>query len=698
LGYKEIRDKFMVKFSLRNKLLFFSVLIALIPLGIAAYTNISITRDELKSSVNEETSMVAGALSMQIDEMYRDTWSAPLLLIRNAVDNENLGATEKEAILKNFINDVPDIVSIQLSAEGVPTPLLIVVQNHFIQKLDEAGLDPISVVRVGPESISRLLDPERGSNPDLTYIPETDTWMMTMVLSMKRKIFKRVVTLSARVTLNRLRERIVQYNKSRRSKITLVDMTGKKIFDPKRSDLTELAIVKAALQLLSSGSRVITVEPYTRPNGDKMLGAFSFPSYFDWAVIVEETEADAYIAITKMVLRLILMALLAFCLAALVAIWVAQRISRPIVKIGKVAQLVGRGDFTVRVSGIKTRDEINDLGKRMNEMIEGLHERFQLQKFVSDQTIDAIRGADEKGVKLGGQRKKATVFFSDIRGFTEFSEKVEPEAVIEMLNTYLRVQASIVREYNGDIDKYVGDELVALFQGEDMVQNAVLAAVEIQTQTAALNEAHPEWDIGIGIGINTGEMVMGAMGSEDRMDFTILGDAVNLGSRLCSHATRDQILLTEASCEEIEGVIWIQTDKLDPIMVKGKSHPIPIYEVVGAQPQTKGRQARVEVRWPCTLRTAHKSINAELRDISAGGALVYLQDQAQLDETFQIVIMVPDGKPLETAIEVVWSDMIEEDTPRRFGAKFTKISQEDRRFLLEVISQIRARSADHQKK
>jgi len=522
------RDDIMVKFSLRNKLLFFSVLIALIPLGIAAYTNISITRDELKSSVNEETSMVADNLSKDIDEMYRDTWRAPLLLIRNAVDNENLGATEKEAILKSFINDVPDIVSIQLTAEGVPTPLLLIAQEIFIQKLDEAGLDPISVVRVNPESISRLLDPERASNPDLTYIPETDTWMMTMVLSMEREILKRAVTLSARVNLDHLKDRIAHHNKTRSSTITLVDRTGKKIFDPKRPDLTELAIVKAALQLLASGSRAISVEPYTRPSGDKMLGAFSFPKFIDWAVIVEETEADAYIAITKMVLRLIIMALLAFCLAALVAIWVAQRISRPIVKIGKVAQLVGRGDFTVRVSGIKTRDEINDLGQRMNEMIEGLHERFQLQKFVSNQTIDAIKGADEKGVKLGGQRKKATVFFSDIRGFTEFSEKVEPEVVIEMLNTYLRVQASIVREHNGDIDKYVGDELVALFQGDDMIENAVLAAVEIHTQTTALNEIHPEWNIGIGIGINTGEMVMGAMGSEDRMDYTIFGDTVNL--------------------------------------------------------------------------------------------------------------------------------------------------------------------------
>jgi len=400
-----------------------------------------------------------------------------------------------------------------------------------------------------------------------------------------------------------------------------------------------------------------------------------------------------------MVQRLVKWVLIGFCVAVLGAIIFAQRISRPIVRIGKVAQLVGKGDFTVRVSKIKTRDEISDLGKRMNEMIEGLHERFQLQKFVSEQTIHAIKGADEQGVKLGGQRRKATVFFSDIRGFTAFSAKVEPEAVIEMLNTYLRVQAGIVRELHGDIDKYVGDELVALFEGEDMVQNALVAAVEIHTQTAALNQAHPGWDIGIGIGINIGDMVMGAVGSEDRMDYTILGDTVNLGARLCSHANRGQTLLSEAARNEIEGIEWIQTAKLEPIQVKGKSEPIEIYEVLGAQPRPKKRRyPRAEVRWPCALRTADRSIEAELRDISAGGALISCPDPVELNETFQMIVKAPDRKPLSIAIEVVWSDSAGENKPPRFGGRFGEIPEGDRQFLLDVISRLRAVATEPQKK
>ncbi len=687
----------MIKLSLRNKLLFFSVILALIPLGIAGRTLITITEDELKSSVNEELSTVAHNLAKEIDELYRDTWHAPLLLMRNAVDNEDLGATEKAALFMNGIKDVPEIVSLQLTAEGVPTPLLLVTQETFVKNLQEAGVDPKTVLRVSLESISRLKSQERVSQESITYVNEADTWLLTMVVPMEHKIFNRSVTLSARINLDRLRNRITSHHFTKRGAITLVDNTGQKVLDPKGPNLGDLAIVQAALQLLSSGSRAIGVKPYTKPTGEKMLGAFSFPNNFDWAVIVEENEEDAYLAITKMLHSLIMWVLIGFCVATLGAIVFAQRISRPIVSIGKVAQLVGKGDFTVRVSGIKSRDEIDELGTRMNEMIEGLHERFQLQKFVSTQTIDAIKGADAQGVRLGGERRRATVFFSDIRGFTDFSEKVEPEVVIDMLNTYLRVQAGIVRDFNGDIDKYVGDELVALFQGENMVQNAVLAATEIHTQTAALNEAHPEWNIGIGIGINTGEMVMGAMGSEERMDYTILGDTVNLGSRLCSRAARGQTLLSEGSHGEIEGIEWIQTASLEPIQVKGKSRPIQVYEVIGVQPRPEKRKyPRASTVWPCTLSANRGSLHAEVHDIGAGGALIYCRDQLEVNETLQMTITSADGKPLMASIEVAWSDIGNGDTPHRFGVRFSHISEENRRFILQKVSRLRDESMKQQ--
>ena len=249
----------------------------------------------------------------------------------------------------------------------------------------------------------------------------------------------------------------------------------------------------------------------------------------------------------------------------------------PIGNIGDVAQKVGKGDFSVTAT-VQSKDEIGDLAGRINEMIVGLRERFHLQKFVSQQTVDAVRQADSMGVKLGGERKTATVFFSDVRGFTSFSEKVEPERVVTMLNSILSRQTVIVKKYGGDIDKFVGDELVAVFLGDEMVLRAVQCAVEIQQTMNDVATTAGE-DVGIGIGINTGEMVMGAMGSAERMDFTVIGDAVNLGARLCSAAVRGQILVSENSTRYLRGMNSVDMVKLDPIRVKGKEQPIEIFEV-----------------------------------------------------------------------------------------------------------------------
>jgi adenylate cyclase len=263
-------------------------------------------------------------------------------------------------------------------------------------------------------------------------------------------------------------------------------------------------------------------------------------------------------------------------------VWLVLRIFmkavvvKPIGSLGIVVREVGKGNFSVSTN-IRSNDEIGELSTRINEMIIGLRERFHLQKFVSKQTVDYVQRASEMGVKLGGERKVATVFFSDVRGFTAFSEKVEPEKVVAMLNSILSRQAAIVKKYGGDIDKYVGDELVAVFQGEQMVKRAVQCSIDIQQMMAMIPELTGD-DIAIGIGINTGEMVMGAMGSEERMDFTVIGDAVNLGARLCSAAGRGQVIVSEYSAAYLANDPVIQLKKLEPIKVKGKEAFIQIFE------------------------------------------------------------------------------------------------------------------------
>lgn len=566
-----------MKFNLRNKLLFFSSLIAILPLIVAGYFMISITQDELKSAANDELSTTADQLAKEIDNAYTDSWVAPLVLIKNALESEQLGLAEKVSLITGTKN-LTDILAMQLTLEGIPPALI--AQDAIQTKLTSLNINPSEFLMMEEPDIKKFLNGKDFFRGNLQYHKPTDLWTINIIFKLNQKFNGRTTYFSATINLERIRKRFIEHPFVKTGEISLIDTSGSKIFDPERKVISDYKVVSSALHFLRTGTRAIGVEPYTRPDGTAILGAFSFPLNLDFAVISERNEADAYLAVTKMFQSLLIWVTLGLAIASLGAIFLALTITRPILKIGEVVQEVGKGIFSTRVPDIKSKDEVSDLGKRINEMISGLRERFELQKFVSGQTINAIREQTE-GIKLGGERRTATVFFSDIRGFTAFSEKVEPERVIEMLNTYLKAQAEIVKKYNGDIDKYVGDELVAVFQGTHMVENAVLAAVEIHVKIKELNEASGGAPIAIGIGINTGDMVMGAMGSEERMDYTILGDNVNLGARLCSAAAPFQTILSERSFEYIKSVNWIHTKRLEPLKVKGKELAIQIFQVDG---------------------------------------------------------------------------------------------------------------------
>lgn len=148
-----------------------------------------------------------------------------------------------------------------------------------------------------------------------------------------------------------------------------------------------------------------------------------------------------------------------------------------------------------------------------------------------------------------------------------------------MLNHCLAKQSSIVRKYGGDIDKYVGDELVAVFVGDKMVENAVRAAIDIQREMRDNATVEDRNVLNIGIGINTGDMVMGAVGSDERMDFTVIGDNVNLGARLCSAAKAGQVLISEFSAKLVSETDAFRLRELEPINVKGKQAALKVFEV-----------------------------------------------------------------------------------------------------------------------
>ena len=578
-----------MRLSLRQKLLLFAVVIAILPLVVAGRTLIRIAQDELKSSANDQLVVTSQQLVEEINDLYQRTWLAPLLLIRNALDDPELGVKEKISLLKRGIADIPDIVALQVTVEGAALPL-VVVKDDFAGRLKEAALDPLEVLRVPAALVETFRESGEAAVSDVRHIPETDDWLATVVLPMQSLLGDGRTSLSARIDLEPLRAMIRTHPFARTGFITIVDDSGQEVFDPKRPDLTDYDLAAEAVGLVNAGARAISVEPYTRPDGEVMLGAFAFPRPFEWAVLVEKRQRDAYLAIEEMLQSLGLWVLIGLAVAVAGAIALALRISRPILKIDQVAAEVARGNFQARVEGVRTRDEIGDLARRMNDMVVGLNERFQLVKFVSSGTLTAIKRSDHEGVRLGGERRLATMVFCDIRGYTTFAERHDPEVVVEVLNLYFQHLAELVADHGGDIDKYVGDQIIAVFQGEGMVTNAVRCALAMQHKAAELAGERPDWHLAVGIGVNTGEVIMGAMGSRERMDYTVLGDPVNLASRLCARAGPGQTLISESSYRAIAGAADFAITALQPIVVKGKAEPVAVYEV--AEPPATRRQNR----------------------------------------------------------------------------------------------------------
>lgn len=209
-------------------------------------------------------------------------------------------------------------------------------------------------------------------------------------------------------------------------------------------------------------------------------------------------------------------------------------------------------------------------------------ERGMVKRYLPAELVDHL--ADLQELRLGGTREMVTILFGDIRGFTTYSETHDPEQVVEIINQYYNHAARIVREYAGIVDKYEGDCVMAHFGTplrpiRDHAWKALQAAWEIQKVIQAAHQTMPPEDrLHFGIGINTGEAVAGNVGGEEQMDYTLIGDAVNLSRRLQENALQGQILLGQTTYELV--CDRIRVEKLQPLQVKGRTAFEQVYCLV----------------------------------------------------------------------------------------------------------------------
>ncbi|MCR4278520.1 MAG: adenylate/guanylate cyclase domain-containing protein [bacterium] len=213
--------------------------------------------------------------------------------------------------------------------------------------------------------------------------------------------------------------------------------------------------------------------------------------------------------------------------------------------------------------------------------------RMAFSRYVSESVVTQILDHPE-ALKLGGEKREMTVLFSDLRGFTSLSESIPADQLVETLNTYLTRMTQIVFDHDGVLDKYIGDAVMAFwnapFDQNDHAERAVRTAIVMRDALEKMNseKIFPKGvELKMGIGINTGEMVVGNFGGETRFDYTVIGDAVNLGARIES-ATKEhsaEILISESTYERTAGMI--RARRVGEVMVKGKAEPVVLYKVFG---------------------------------------------------------------------------------------------------------------------
>jgi adenylate cyclase len=268
-------------------------------------------------------------------------------------------------------------------------------------------------------------------------------------------------------------------------------------------------------------------------------------------------------------------------LSLVAVIFLARSITRPVSRLAHAVKRIEDGDYGMRAQ-VQSRDELGALAESVNSMARGLAEKEKVRdllgKVVSQQIAEELLN---NPVELGGEERIATILFSDIRGFTSFCEGKPPQKVLEELNKVLSRISDIIEAHQGVVDKYQGDAVMALFgapvAGERDADNAMAAALEIIAALEAMDS-----QLAACVGVNTGLVVAGNLGSANRLNYSVIGDTVNLAARLESLTRYYNVnnIVSEASRQAAPDYIYRE---LDEVQVAGKREPVKIFELVGAR-------------------------------------------------------------------------------------------------------------------
>jgi class 3 adenylate cyclase len=295
-------------------------------------------------------------------------------------------------------------------------------------------------------------------------------------------------------------------------------------------------------------------------------------------VIVVALVEPGHPGLTELFAAIAISLTVSLTLAFVFTVLLADSVVSPIHRLERATERVAAGDLAVRVP-VGSADETGNLTRAFNRMVSGLQEREQLREafgtFVDPDLTERIL---EEGTDFAGDEVEVSLLFMDIRGFTTYSEKAQPHEVVAQLNDLYGEVVPVILRHSGHANKFIGDGLLAVFGAPNRLPDHADRAVAAGLEIARLVRERYRGELRVGIGVNSGRVVVGTIGGGGRLDFTVIGDAVNTAARVesATRETDDDLLITESTrqslSEEMGG--W---EERPPMALKGKAQEVRLY-------------------------------------------------------------------------------------------------------------------------
>ncbi|MCP4131043.1 MAG: HAMP domain-containing protein [bacterium] len=604
---KHHRKKFRI--SIRNKLLFIISLIIVVSLStmiiLASYS----FRKDSSVQINSNNLRIAQVTALKVETDFKSLIKLANFISTRLVEESRKRATKADIdiLAKNFFQDNRDIVYIGIAKKGGGGGLAVqesITNKKFLKEKGIAGKTITTAVSMEKDAFKKSFNMEQVVNNVSPHL-KIPTIGISIPYIKKSEISASSI-LIVFISMDRFNQAVASQGGITKTAIVnsegyLLAHEDKSMVISKPNLRREIPLVEMMMTSQSDNGN----KQYKDNKGVSYLGSFKKIKFANIGVITFAEVDRAFEAVYRLQKQNILLTIIVLSLALLIVYYFARGLTTPIKRLVSATREIEQGEFEVEFDDKKMPgDEIGLLMRSFRDMGQGLAEREKMKdalgKFVNP---EIARMAMEGEIELGGERKEVAIFFSDIRSFTAISENLEPEEVVEFLNQYMTRMVDCVDQTNGVVDKFIGDAVMAVWgapvsHGND-TENAINGSLMMRKSLMEFNVGRggPKKPIiKIGSGINTGAVLAGQIGSDNKMEYTVIGDAVNLASRIeaLNKPFGTDVLISQDSYNLVEGIYYVE--KMQAIKVKGKKEPQQIYAVLGRKDDPESPTTLAQVR------------------------------------------------------------------------------------------------------